>query len=314
MEETGPTSIVANWSTPAEPNGILLHYNVYLEREEETGFMMIGMRQIPAVEGMDDYSTSFNNLLAFTLYRVHVSAETRIGEGPSVSDFVNTDPDGASPPTNVAAETINSTAIRVSWSYPEIPRGNITGYHIFHNIIQDGQTTINLSTINDMSDQTYVFGGLDPFTYYQFQVVAFAETPELTHFGDPSDPVVEQTSEDSKIHFALYYFFCFPAYYILCYLWMEETYYTVSVHLCIILVALYFPTVPTQPRNFNINSVTGQPQQLMATWTQPDPPNGIITAYTITCTLSTQQVCTYVCCDAFTIPLSPIHHCHHVHM
>ena len=211
VEETGPTSIVAYWSTPAEPNGILLHYNVYLEREEETGFMMIGMRQIPAVEGIDDYSTSFNNLLAFTLYRVHVSAETRIGKGPSVSGFVNTDPDGASPPINVAAETINSTAIRVSWSYPEIPRGNITGYHIFHNITQDGQTTItqtniSLTTVNDMSDQTYVFGGLDPFTYYKFQVAAFAVTPEQTHFGHLSGPVVEQTSEDSKTHFALYYY------------------------------------------------------------------------------------------------------------
>ena len=206
VEETGPTSIVANWSTPAEPNGILLHYNVYLQREEETGFMMIGMRQIPAVEGMDDYSTSFNDLLAFTLYRVRVSAETRIGEGDSVSGFVNTDPDGASPPTNVAAETINSTAIRVSWSYPEIPRSNITGYNIFDNITQDGQTTIDLTTVNDMSDQTYVFGGLDPFTYYQFQVAAFAVTPEQTHFGDLSDPVVEQTAEDSKTHFALYYY------------------------------------------------------------------------------------------------------------
>ena len=226
VEETGPTSIVANWSTPAEPNGILLHYNVYLEREEEAGFVMINSTEIPAVEGMDDYSTSFNNLLAFTLYRVHVSAETRIGEGPSVSGFVNTDPDGASPPINVAAETINSTAIRVSWSYPEIPRGNITGYNIFHNITRDGQTNISLATINDMSNQTYVFGGLDPFTYYEFQVAAFAETPEQTHFGDPSNLVVEQTSEDSKTHFLLLIILCFLA----LYLWKRHT---LSLYTCV---------------------------------------------------------------------------------
>ena len=33
----------------------------------------------------------------------------------------------------------------------------------------------------------------------------------------------------------------------------------------------------------------------MAEWSQPVPPNGVITAYTVTCTLSTIQVCYNPC-------------------
>ena len=202
--ETGPTSITANWSSPANPNGILLLYNVSLEREGLGQFENIEIRRIQAVEGVDDYFTSFDNLSAFTLYRVEVSAETRIGEGPEISDFVNTDPDSASPPTDVTVEVLNSTRIQVSWGYPEIPRGNITGYMIFTNTTENGQVNITLETLNDMSDQTHVFSGLRPFTYYEFEVAAFAETPEQTHFGRPSEPIVIQTAEDSKAAFAVY--------------------------------------------------------------------------------------------------------------
>ena len=61
--------------------------------------------------------------------------------------------------------------------------------------------------------------------------------------------------------------------------------------LVVYLYSLFFSTVPTQPIGFNLNNVTDEPRQLMAEWSQPVPPNGVITAYTVTCTLSTNQVC-----------------------
>ena len=209
VEETGPTSIMANWSGPASPNGILLHFNIYLEREGDQQFDVIETRLVPAIDGIDDYTMSFDNLTAFTLYRVEVSAETRIGEGPRVSDLVNTDPDGASPPTNVVVETINSTAIRVSWGYPEIPRGNITGYTVFTDAVVNGQMNVTLERVNDMSGQMQVFGGLDQFTNYTFQVAAFAVTPEQIHFGQPSEPIMRQTDEDGKATFAVCLTVCY---------------------------------------------------------------------------------------------------------
>ena len=44
------------------------------------------------------------------------------------------------------------------------------------------------------------------------------------------------------------------------------------------------------PLNFTLDNVTNEPTQLLATWSTPNPTNGIITGYTVTCLRSTQQV------------------------
>ena len=179
--------------------------------------MELQMRRVQAIQGVSSYSLPIYDLLAFTLYGIQVSAETRIGEGPRTGvEFVTTDPDSASPPSFVSFETLNSTAIQLSWGYPDIPRGNITGYTIFHNISTNeitsnmSQFNLTLSPINDRSNQTHVIAGLSPFTYYEFRVGAFAETEEETHYGLPSDPVVARTDEDSKTSMlsSMYIFLC----------------------------------------------------------------------------------------------------------
>ena len=48
-------------------------------------------------------------------------------------------------------------------------------------------------------------------------------------------------------------------------------------------------TVPSMPLNFNLERLASQPTQLSASWSEPLPANGIITAYTLTCSLSSQQ-------------------------
>lgn len=173
--------------------------------EADGNFTVLETREVQAIQGVSSYSLPIYNLLAFTLYGIQVSAETRIGEGPQTDlEFVTTDPDSASPPSFVSFVVLSSTAIQLSWGYPDIPRGNITGYTIFHNIIVNNITTtisqfnLTLSPINDRSNQTYIFANLLPFTYYEFRVGAFAETEEEIHYGLPSDPVVARTDEDSK--------------------------------------------------------------------------------------------------------------------
>ena len=128
-----------------------------------------------------------------------MSAETRIGEGPSTNVFQTTDPDSASPPSFISAETLHSSTIELLWGYPDTPRGNITGYIIYHNVTSNGELNLTLAFMNDMRDQTYVFSGLMPFTNYEFRVAAFAVTEIVTHFGMPSEPVVARTAEDCKI-------------------------------------------------------------------------------------------------------------------
>ena len=196
---TDPTSINITWSAPANANGILLRYIIDLEEEAGGQLELLETFEVIADPQIITYSFSFTNLMAFVLYRIEVSAETRIGEGPSTDVFETTDPDSASPPSFVSAVTPNSTAIELSWGYPDIPRGNITGYIIYHDVISNGELNLTLSVMNDMGDQTYVFSGLMPFTNYQFRVAAFAVTEIVTHFGILSEPVVARTDEDRKI-------------------------------------------------------------------------------------------------------------------
>ena len=154
--------------------------------------------------GEDSYTSVFNNLSAFSLYAVEISAETRAGEGQRTNPvFVTTDPSSASPPSFVAVDVLNSTTLQLRWGYPTIPRGNISGYIIFHNITlaSDGdlnQFNITLMVKGDSSNQSYVFAGLAPFTDYQFQVSAFTVSDRV-HIGRPNEkPVVERTDEDRE--------------------------------------------------------------------------------------------------------------------
>ena len=196
VNASDPTSINITWSAPANANGILLQYIIDLK--EETG----GQLQLLETFNADPEPTSFSftNVMALILYRIEVSAVTRIGEGPSTDVFETTDLDSASPPSFVLAETRNSTAIKLSWGYPDIPRGNITGYIIYHNVTSNGisKLNLNLTFVNDMRDQIYVFSGLIPYTNYQFRVAACTVTEIVTHFGMPSQPVAPRTDEDRK--------------------------------------------------------------------------------------------------------------------
>ena len=196
--EINSTSLSISWLTPGDPNGIILRYNVSLYRQESTQRVLIETISVDAIPGQDSYSIVFDNLIAFTLYSVQVSAATSVGEGISSAPmFVTTDPDRPSRPSFVLAEVLNSTAVRLSWGYPDTPRGNITGYIIRHNTTNNEFTEFNLTTNNDMQNQTFLFTGLLPFTYYEFLVSAFTVAEEITHFGLPEEDII-QTDEDRK--------------------------------------------------------------------------------------------------------------------
>ena len=55
------------------------------------------------------------------------------------------------------------------------------------------------------------------------------------------------------------------------------------------IIIVFCLTVPSMPLNFNLERLANQPTQLSASWSEPLPANGIITAYTLTCSLSSQQ-------------------------
>ena len=59
------------------------------------------------------------------------------------------------------------------------------------------------------------------------------------------------------------------------------------------MILIHFPTysfstVPSMPLNFQLSAVSSS--ALMATWTPPSTPNGIVTGYTVYCTVSQNQI------------------------
>ena len=105
-----------------------------------------------------------------------------------------------SPPSFVLAETLNSTAILLTWSYPETLLPDINGSIVYHNVTSEGQTNVDLSVINNMRNQSYVFLHLMPFTYYEFSVSSFSVFEKVeTICSKPSRPAVARTDNDCKM-------------------------------------------------------------------------------------------------------------------
>ena len=212
--ELSSTSINVSWTAPSQRNGILLSYTVYYAIDNLDASN--GEEQMLAVDVLEDMEMQFvvlENLTEFTSYRVEVSASTVAGEGGRSSGVpVTTDPDSASPPRFVNVMIISSTAIEVSFSYPSIPRGQISGYLIEYGISEtdlllhfgSNLTVLNhtLDTLNDMSNQSVTIDSLLPFTHYVFRVAAysFSDTPFRIHTGVFSlDTVAVRTDEDCKL-------------------------------------------------------------------------------------------------------------------
>ena len=113
---------------------------------------------------------------------------------------------GSSPPQNFTFEVLNSTAVEISWSYPDLPNGEIQGYTILYAEFPDDMEiliNITLDMTDDTSDQIYVIFDLLPFTQYSFRVRAFSldenETLTFTHIGIASDEIIIRTDEDGIV-------------------------------------------------------------------------------------------------------------------
>ena len=103
-------------------------------------------------------------------------------------------------PTNVAAVSISSTEIMVSWDeVPPIDRnGLITMYEVLYVPLETFEGTITSMTVNTTNTST-TLSGLEEFVMYNISVRAYtSEGP-----GPYSEEVTEMTLEDGKLQFYL---------------------------------------------------------------------------------------------------------------
>ena len=99
------------------------------------------------------------------------------------------------PPGNLFVNEINSTAIVVSWSEPDVSNGIIILYEILYFVgnvssLDDDVTSVSVAVTTNTSYRV-IIGGLDPFTMYSVAVRAYTSigAGELTNtFSILTDP------------------------------------------------------------------------------------------------------------------------------
>lgn len=155
----GPTIIEAIWRQPLVPNGIITRYE--LQRNGTTIFMANATMYI-------DRNVRPNQLYSYT-----VRPFTSIGAGSyseqSVIMTSEDTPSGIMPPN---LTPLNATSVRATWQSPLMPNGNITEYRL---IVNGAVAFIGLQFI-------YIVIDLNPFTTYEFQLMACTSTCGSSEF------------------------------------------------------------------------------------------------------------------------------------
>ncbi|XP_027603106.1 receptor-type tyrosine-protein phosphatase F isoform X13 [Pipra filicauda] len=183
---TSSTTIRVSWVPPPAQsrNGVITQYSIAyqaVEGDDNTKHVVDGI-------GREHSSWEIKDLEKWTEYKVWVRAHTDVGPGPeSVPVLVRTDEDVPSaPPRKVEVESVNSTAIRVSWKLPisNKQHGQIRGYQVTYVKLENneprGQPVIKDVMLSeaqwraeDSVDHETVIGGLLPETTYSVTVAAY---------------------------------------------------------------------------------------------------------------------------------------------
>ncbi|XP_017927707.1 receptor-type tyrosine-protein phosphatase F isoform X7 [Manacus vitellinus] len=183
---TSSTTIRVSWVPPPAQsrNGVITQYSIAyqaVEGDDNTKHVVDGI-------GREHSSWEIKDLEKWTEYKVWVRAHTDVGPGPeSIPVLVRTDEDVPSaPPRKVEVESVNSTAIRVSWKLPisNKQHGQIRGYQVTYVKLENneprGQPVIKDVMLSeaqwraeDSVDHETVIGGLLPETTYSVTVAAY---------------------------------------------------------------------------------------------------------------------------------------------
>ena len=209
-----PTEIEMTWNEvdPIDQNGIIIVYEVdYQPAQVFNGSMTVD------VVNTTNTTILLSNLHESVQYNITVHAYTRIGPGPFSSHvlsftqearkfilkpnisllfsvlYCNLGP--ASAPINVAAVSISSTQVKVTWGDvpPRDQNGIIITYEVEYIPLEDFGGAIEKNTTN-VSALSVILMRLQEYVNYTISVRAYASAGA----GPYSDPVNVITNEDGK--------------------------------------------------------------------------------------------------------------------
>ncbi|XP_051795531.1 usherin [Acanthochromis polyacanthus] len=163
------TSFLLTWSPPAQPNGKILHYEVYRRLDSTTDTP----RHDAATAVYRNVSTTCkdNGLLPYTVYQYQVWAVNSAGR--SASPWVNgrtgpAPPEGVGPPIFLH---VSATSAVVNIRPPARPNGIVSLYRVFslernnHTLLSEG--TSHQQTLHGLHPYTQYWVGVEACTCYQ---------------------------------------------------------------------------------------------------------------------------------------------------
>ena len=197
------TSIVLTWSTPREPNRVIISYEVTYRVSD--GNLV--------TTNTTDLRFTIPSLTSGTnVTEISVSAYTSVGRGdPGVishlvatyiprectyydcyylllHDYYNIH---FVAPVVIQLEVLSATSVRVSWDRFDIPE--ITGYIVYYSQTMNSEMVPTQHFINVFSSTNFVLlTDLTSGAEYQFEVVAVAELDGDTVMGERSDNFTER--------------------------------------------------------------------------------------------------------------------------
>ncbi|PFX23979.1 Receptor-type tyrosine-protein phosphatase F [Stylophora pistillata] len=188
---TSSTTVTASWQLPPvdSRNGIIKGFKVFYERKDSSGSGII-----LTINGGSTFKKNVIGLHKYKEYEFKVLAFTFVGDGPYTSVVVQrTNEDVPSqPPGGFTLTATSSTSITASWQLPpeDSRNGDITGYKLFYKK-RGISGPASMQPINDQATRTQEVTGLDKFTEYEFQILAFTAVGD----GPNSTAIFKETKE-----------------------------------------------------------------------------------------------------------------------
>ena len=133
LVSTGPGSVTVKWTSPSEPNGVILRYLVIRRVRSSTDLergLLVDIVDGSSGSTLFSFVDSGRDLAPYTTYDYSITAVNHAGEVVSNWTTVTT---LESAPTGLGRPSINvigAYGVSISWLPPTAPNGNILSYRI----------------------------------------------------------------------------------------------------------------------------------------------------------------------------------------
>ncbi len=150
------TRVQASWTNPSQPNGVITRYELFRVFGQD-------LSQTELIANTTQLFGVATGLVPNTLYYFKVIAYNSVGSVTSNVSSITTPEDTPEQVLPPVLTVVNSTSLLITWQEPLQPNGIIISYTLF----RDG-TSIFIG----VTDFSFLDTGLDPFTEYEYFIVA----------------------------------------------------------------------------------------------------------------------------------------------